>query len=108
MYEDEKSNWWLSKEFHWLTGKDCSPSENAVEFDSSSLTSIYMCWHLEAISFLGVWIFCFTANKKIWSVTKFVEKEKKKLQVCVRVCFISLFYSKGEIWKDVWLNIIIN
>ena len=85
MYEDEKSNWWLSKEFHWLTGKDCSPSENAVEFDSSSLTSIYMCWHLEAISFLGVWIFCFTANKKIWSVTKFVEKEKKSYK-CVCEC----------------------
>lgn len=85
MYEDEKSNWWLSKEFHWLTGKDCSPSENAVEFDSSSLTSIYMCWHLEAISFLGVWIFCFTANKKIWSVTKFVEKEKKRYK-CVCEC----------------------
>lgn len=85
MYEDEKSNWCLSKEFHWLTGKDCSPSENAVEFDSSSLTSIYMCWHLEAISFLGVWIFCFTANKKIWSVTKFVEKEKNVTSVCASV-----------------------
>ena len=85
MYEDEKSNWWLSKEFHWLTVKDCSPSENAVEFDSSSLTSIYMGWHLEAISFLGVWIFCFTANKKIWSVTKFVEKEKKRYK-CVCEC----------------------
>lgn len=28
--------------------------------------------------------------------------------MCVRVCFISFFYSKGEIWKDVWLNISIN